>query len=439
MADNTTSDTKHPSEERIGYLAIFRSSDYLRYQLARMVVVLASEAQALTVSWQVYSITHRAIDLGYTGLVLFLPRLLVLLPAGHVADRYNRRNVILIFYALQLLGSIALFLLAWNGPPPVWAIWTALFGIGLGRAFSGPASTAMLPQLIDEKHFVLAVTWGSGIFQFANITGPALGGVLYALPLARMGLPRIQGAPIVYLFTMAALCFFLIMLAGVHPRPVAQEKRAISLKVLLAGFVYVRHSQMLLGSFTLDLFAVMLGGATALLPIYAAGILRCGPTGLGVLRAAPAVGSLCMTFVLARFPIRRKAGHKMFFGVAMYGLAIALFSCSRNLWLSALVLAISGAADMFSVIVRQSILQLATPQHMRGRVSAIASLCIGASNDIGEFESGVTAQWWGAVRATLAGGIAAMAIAGAWTRLFPILNRTDELTSEALTRLVEER
>jgi MFS family permease len=411
----------------------FASRDFRRYQLARVAVILGAEAQAVAVAWQVYSITHRALDLGYTGLALFLPGLFFLLPAGHVADRFDRRHVILCCYTLQVFCTLALLALALWGAHHVFSIYAVLFLVGTGRAFSAPASSALLPHLVPEKHFVNAVTWGGAIFQLANVTGPALGGLLFTLPL--VGFLRsagLEGAGIVYIFTLLTLVWFLALIFSLDVRPGRMEHRAASLKVVLAGFQYVRSSPVLLGSMSLDLFVVLLGGAVALMPIFANEVLHTGPRGLGALRAAPAIGAFTMSLVIARFPISRKAGARMFVCVGIFGAATVVFGLSKSLWLSLAALAISGAADMISVIIRGSLLQLATPAEMRGRVSAVNSLFIGASNELGEFESGLTAQLWGAVRATVFGGMASLAVAGTWAAVFPGLRRTDELSAESL-------
>ena len=414
--------------------AAFLSRDFLRYQLARVVVIIGAEAQALAVAWQVYQITHRAIDLGYTGLILFLPGLVFMLPAGHVADRFDRRQVILVCYALQAVASLALFWLAWTGIDRVWPIFLLLFVIGTGRAFSGPASSALVPHLVPPVHFVNAITWGSAIFQFANIVGPALGGVLFTLPLHA----RLHGASLVYLFTLASIAWFLLLVGSLHVRPGRMEHRAISKDVILAGFHYVAKTQVLLGSISLDLFAVLLGGAVALMPIFAQEILHAGPRGLGMLRAAPALGALAVSAWLMVRPIRRRAGRRMLICVAIFGAATVLFGLSRSLPLSLGALFIVGASDMVSVVIRSSMLQLATPMEMRGRVSAVNALFIGASNELGEFESGLTAQWWGAVRAVVIGGIGSLMITGLWSVFFPSLRRADELTPEALMAADEE-
>lgn len=411
----------------------FASSDFRRYQLARSAVILGAEAQAVAVAWQVYSITHRAIDLGYTGLALFLPGLLFLLPSGHVADRFDRRHVILLCYGLQVFCTATLVVFARSGMQTVFPIYTVLFLIGTGRAFSGPASSALIPHLVPEEHFVNAVTWGGAIFQFANITGPALGGVLFTLPFDRWWpAGRLEGGGIVYLFAVATQLLFLVLVGSLSVRPGRMEHRAVSMQVLLAGFKYVWSLPLLLGAFSLDLFVMLLGGAVALMPIFASEILHTGPRGLGMLRAAPALGAVSMSLVMARFPIGRRAGHKMFIGVSIFGVATILFGISRSLWISLLALAVGGAADTISVIIRGSLLQLATPQEMRGRVSAVNSLFIGASNELGQFESGVTAQWWGAVRATIFGGVGALVVAAIWAGLFPSLRRVDGLNSASL-------
>ena len=414
-------------------LEAFESRDFRLYQLARVAVILGAEAQSVAVAWQVYSITHRALDLGYTGLAIFLPGLLFLLPAGHAADRSDRRQIILLCYGLQILCTIGLFILTRTAIQSVYPIYGVLLLIGTGRAFSGPASSALIPHLVPEKHFVNAVTWGGAIFQLANTMGPALGGVLFTLPLTRL-LPGsgLEGAGIVYLFTLLTLVWFLALIASLHVRLGRMEHRATTLKVVLAGFQYVWRMPMLLGSFSLDLFVVLFGGAVALMPIFANDILHTGPRGLGMLRAAPAVGALATSLLLARFPFRRKAGARLFICVALFGVATIVFGLSHSLWLSLAALAVSGAADMISVIIRGSVLQLATPPEMRGRVSAVNSLFIGASNELGEFESGLTAHWWGVVRATVAGGVGSLVIAGLWSILFPNLRHADELTAASL-------
>jgi len=411
-------------------LAAFASRDFRRYQLARMAVIIGAEAQTVAVAWQVYSITHRALDLGYTGLALFLPGLLFLLPAGHVADRYDRRLIILFCYSLQVVCTGALLAIAVLGLRNVELIYGVLFLIGTGRSFSGPASSALIPHLVPEGHFVNAVTWGAAIFQVANISGPALGGLLFTLPLKG----ALAGAGVVYVATLLSLVSFLVLVGSLSVRLGRMEHSDVSMRVVLAGFRYVWRSPILLGSFSLDLFVVLLGGATALMPIFAQEILHTGPKGLGMLRAAPAAGALIISLILARFPLRKRAGLRLFVCVGLFGVGTIVFGLSHNLALSLGALAFAGAADMISVVVRSSVLQLATPPEMRGRVSAVNSLFLGGANELGEFESGLTAHWMGAVRATVVGGIGALIVTGLWSVLFPSLRDADELTAQALRR-----
>jgi MFS family permease len=415
--------------------AAFLSRDFRLYQMARLLVIIGAEAQSLAVAWQVYQITHKAIDLGYTGLALFLPGLLFILPSGHVADRFDRRRVILVCYGLQIFCTLALFLFAWQGLRSIWPIYTVLFLIGTGRSFSGPASSALIPHLVPKEHFVNAITWGATIFQIANISGPAFGGILFTLPLHG----RIAGGTLVYLFTLATLVCFIFLISSLSVRPGRMEHRATSMEVILAGFHYVARTPILLGSISLDLFAVLLGGATSLMPIFAQDILHAGPRGLGMLRAAPAIGALMVSFTLTWKPIRRRAGALMFVCVGIFGAATVLFGLSKSLPLSMAALLVVGASDMVSVVIRSSVLQLGTPPEMRGRVSAVNSLFLGASNELGEFESGLTAQWWGAVRAVIFGGIGSMAVTGLWSVLFPSLRNADKLTAEALLNVETEQ
>jgi MFS family permease len=319
----------------------------------------------------------------------------------------------------------------------IWPIYAVLVGIGLGRAFSGPAASAMLPSLVPKEHFVNAVTWGATIYQIANMSGPAVGGVLFTLPLA--GAVAIwNGAPIVYGFTLLMLLGFITLVSMIRTKMEMTEKKAFSVKTVLAGLEYVWRTKLLLGSISLDLFAVLLGGATALLPIFATDILHAGPRGLGLLRAMPSVGALAVSLTMVVRPIKRRAGLTMLVCVGIFGAATVVFGLSKSIWLSSAALVIVGASDMVSVVIRSSVLQLATPPEMRGRVSAVNWLFIGASNEFGEFESGLTAHWWGAVRAVVIGGIGSMAVTASAAGLFPQLRRADALTAEALTAASRE-
>jgi MFS family permease len=418
------------------YRSAFKSRDFRLYQTARLMVILGAEAQSVAVAWQVYALTHSALDLGYTGLALFLPGLFVMLAAGHAADRYDRKKIILLCYTLQAICTAALLWLSMSATAlqggRIWPIYAVLVGIGLGRAFSGPAASAMLPSLVPKEHFVNAVTWGATVYQIANMSGPAVGGILFTLPLAGL-MPAWNGAPVVYGFTLLMLLGFIVLVSMIRAKMVTTQKKAFSLKTMLAGLEYVWRAKLLLGSISLDLFAVLLGGATALLPIFATDILHAGPRGLGLLRAMPSVGALVVSLTMVIRPIKRRAGATMLFCVGIFGAATVLFGLSKSIWLSAAALVIVGASDMVSVVVRSSLLQLATPPEMRGRVSAVNWLFIGASNEFGEFESGVTAQWWGAVRAVVIGGVASMVVTASAAGLFPQLRKADALTAESLT------
>jgi len=426
----------------------FSSRDFRLYQAARLLVILGAEAQSVAVAWQVYQITHSALDLGYTGLALFLPGLVFMLLAGHLADRFDRRRIILVCYALQAVCTAALlyFALEGTGPvgasgrPPIWPIYAVLVGIGLGRCFSGPAASALLPSLVPKGHFVNAITWGATIYQIANMAGPAVGGLLFTLAL-RGRWARWDGAGIVYGFTLVTLVAFLILVGMMRAKPeieVEAVKKGVSVRTVLAGLEYVWRNKLLLGSISLDLFAVLLGGAVALLPIFAQDILHAGPRGLGLLRAMPSVGALAVSLLLTFRPLKRHAGRTMLVAVALFGVATIAFGLSRSIWVSLVALVLVGASDMASVVIRSSVLQLATPPEMRGRVSAVNWLFIGASNEFGEFESGLTAHWFGAVRAVVMGGVGSVLVTAWAAGVFPALRNADALTTESLRSAEEE-
>ena len=442
MAEGGSTATLRPTG---AFKVAFRSRDFRLYQTARLMVIVGAEAQSVAVAWQVYAMTHSALDLGYTGLALFLPGLFFMLAAGHVADRYDRRRIILLCYGLQAICTAGLLALSLSrtfmASGHIWPIYAVLVGIGLGRAFSGPAASAMLPSLVPKEHFVNAVTWGATVYQIANMSGPAVGGLLFTLPLLTLfggTLARWNGASIVYAFTLAMLLSFMVLVGMIRARMDRSQKKAFNVNTVLAGLTYVWRSKLLLGSISLDLFAVLLGGATALLPIFATDILHAGPRGLGLLRAMPSVGALAVSLTMLVKPIRRKAGVTMLCCVGIFGAATVVFGVSKSIWLSMAALVVVGASDMVSVVVRSSILQLATPPEMRGRVSAVNWLFIGASNEFGEFESGVTAQWWGAVRAVVIGGVASMVVTASAAGLFPKLRNADALTAESLMEAERE-
>jgi MFS family permease len=418
----------------------WQSREFRFYSAARLMGIMGAEAQSVGVAWQVYQITHSALALGYTGLALFLPGIFFVLPAGHVADRYDRRTVILICYTVQAIATFALLWLALHHSQNIWLIYAILFVIGAGRCFSGPAASALVPSLVHKDHFVNAVTWGSSIFQIANATGPMIGGLLFTVPLAHLfggHFASFNGAPLVYCFTLLGLVLFLGFFSTIKPRAPA-DKKGFTVDTMLAGLRYVIGTRLLLGSISLDLFAVLLGGAASLMPIFAVDILHSGANGLGLLRAMPSMGALAVSLTLLAYPIKRRAGKIMLVCVGIFGIATIIFGLSRNIVLSCVALIFIGASDMISVVVRSSILQLATPPAMRGRVSSINWLFIGVSNEVGEYESGLTAHWWGAVRAVVIGGIASVAVTGSWSIFFPALRHADTLTAESLIALEKQ-
>ncbi len=421
------SDSQQPEPSPGG---AFRSKDFRLYQGARLLVILGAEAQSVAVAWQVYQITHSALSLGYTGLALFLPGLFFMLPAGHVADRYDKRYVILTCYGLQAICTAMLLSIALHPVHSILPIYAVLFLIGTGRCFSGPAASALLPSLVPKQDFVNAVTWGATVYQTANATGPMVGGLLFTATFVALG--RFTGAPVVYCFTLCTLLGFMVLVGLIRARAVAGPKKAFRLDTVLAGLRYVAQTRLLLGSISLDLFAVLLGGAVALMPIFAHDVLHAGPQGLGLLRAMPSLGALAVSLTLVVRPIKRRAGKTMLVGVGIFGAATVVFGLSRSFWISMTALFFVGASDMVSVVVRSSILQLATPEEMRGRVSAVNWLFIGASNEFGEFESGLTAHWFGPVPAVVLGGVASLLVTATAAVLFPTLRRADQLTSESL-------
>jgi MFS family permease len=370
--------------------------------------------QGVAVGWQIYALTHRTLNLGLVGFAQFLPMALLTLPAGHAADHFDRRKLCLLAAAAQAIGLAALGLGTWQGWITAPAIFALVAVIGSARAFERPASQALLPALVPKEVLPSALVWASSGFQAMSIAGPAIGGVLYAI------------APAPCYFAAAGLAGIgAAMLAFLRYDRLRRPQLPASLESLLSGVRYIRSNSVVLGSVSLDLFAVLLGGAAALLPVYAHDILRVGSRGLGALRAAPAVGSLAMSLVLVRHPLRRRVGRKMFTAVLVFGAATIVFGLSKNFFLSLAALAALGAADMVSVVIRSSLVQLQTPDEMRGRVSAVNSLFIGTSNQLGEFESGVTAAWWGTVPATVLGGVGTLLVALGWMRLFPVLKNYD--------------
>ncbi len=372
--------------------------------------------QAVAVGWQIYALTHSTFQLGLVGLAQFLPMVLLTLPAGHAADRYNRRMICVIALSIQAAAIGFLALGTWQQWITVPGIFGAVTLIGAARAFERPANQSLMSVLVPAPSVPKAVAWASSGFQMASILGPALGGVLYAV-----------GAALPYAAAGALAAVGVILIARVSHREARGRHQSATLASLFAGIGFIRRQPVILGSISLDLFAVLLGGATALLPAFAHDILHVGAWGLGALRAAPAVGSLGMSGYLMARPLQRHVGSKMFAAVLVFGVATIVFGASHSFALSLAALAALGAADVISVVVRSSLVQLRTPDEMRGRVNAVNALFIGTSNQLGEFESGVTAALFGTVPATVLGGVGTVVVALLWMRFFPALRTYDRL------------
>jgi len=393
--------------------------DFRRYLAAVFLGILAIQIQSVAVSWQIYSIAHSPMALGYVGLSQFVPMMACTLPAGHLADVFDRRLILASSYLVEAVAAALFVILAMTAPTVAWPFYIVLALFGAARAFAGPAAQSFVPMLVPADEFPQAVAWSSSTFSVAVIAGPAIGGAIYILG------PAVAYAVCLTLFVSIAIITMSIQSRSAgHPT----ETDLTVLKRLTAGIEYVWSRPMILGAFSLDLFAVLLGGATALLPIYARDILHVGPLGLGLLRSAPALGAAMLGFVLGRRALQRNVGLWMFACVAIYGVATIVFGISRNFALSMAALFVLGASDMVSVYVRTTLTQLATPDAMRGRVSAINRLFVGASNELGEFESGLTATLFGTVLSVVIGGLGTLAIVTIWTWLFPSLREVDRLS-----------
>ncbi|WP_312933459.1 MFS transporter [Pseudomonas sp.] len=384
-------------------------------------VFTASGFQMLTVAigWHLYQLTGNVLDLGLVGLVEFAPRVLFMLHTGHVADRYDRRRVAALCQSLQGLIALGLVLGSATDNVSRELIFALAFLLGTTRSFEMPATQALLPNVVPAGLFPRAVAASASATQSATIVAPAIGGFLYAF-----------GSTWVYGPTVALYAIACLLTLSLRVRPQIAQRGRASLESLLAGIRFIRSRPDILGAISLDLFAVLLGGATALLPVFAKDILLTGPMGLGLLRSAPAVGALLMSLWLARFPFERRVGRTMFTAVGVFGVATIAFGLSTSFWFSLAVLVVLGAADMISMVIRSAFVQLETPDDMRGRVSAVNGLFIGASNQLGEFESGVTAHWLGTVPAVVLGGIGTLVVTGVWIKLFPTLAGRDRLHSE---------
>jgi MFS family permease len=395
----------------------FRHRDFRLFCAARFCMTLAVQMQNVALAWRVYDVSQDALALGLVGLASFTPTAALVLVTGLIADRYDRRRILILAYAAMALVALGLLSHVGDGTRSLWPIYLLVLGFGSARAFANPAGQALVPSLVPPEEFGNAVAWNSTALQIGTIAGPALGGLLYAVDPA---------AP----FLTSGLCFGAgaSLVAALRPRRATASREPVSWDLLIAGLGFIRSRRVVLGAISLDLFAVLLGGATALMPIFARDVFQVGPWGLGLLRTMPAVGALVMALALAHSSLlARRIGRRMLIAVTVFGLATVGIGLSQHFILTLVLLAVVGGADMVSVVIRQTLVQSETPDRLRGRVSAVNTLFIGASNEIGEFESGALAWLVGAVPAVVVGGLSTIGIAALWSRWFPELRDRDKL------------
>ena len=403
-----------------GRFEAFRHPAYAKYWTARLASTFATNMVIVAVGWQLYDLTRDPLDLGIAGLVQFIPLVLFMLVAGSVADRFGRRTVMACSVIATTGFTLAIVWFTWRGLTSPLPVFIALFGFGIARAFFGPASQSLVVNLVPTRVFPNAVAWNASAWQTASIIGPVAGGLLYGL-----------GAMVAYgaaALVFAASCALVMMI----PKPSERADMArVTVSSLFDGLRYIRDQKVVLGAISLDLFAVFLGSAVALLPVFTRDVLDAGPWALGMLRAAPGVGALLMAVFLAASPVRDHAGRILLVSVGLFGLSTVVFGLSGLAWVSVIALTLIGAFDMISVYIRETVLQLWTPDHVRGRVNAVNMVFLGASNELGDFRAGVAAAWIGAVPAVVVGGISATVIAVDWTFLFPQLRKVRRLDRRA--------
>ncbi len=403
--------------------SVYRHTAFLAFLVARVVAVVATQVQAVVVAWQVYDLTRNPLSLAYVGLAQFLPMLCLLLPAGDLIDRFDRRRILGMAWSVGAVCSALLWWLTGHGSSGVAGIYAVLVLYGCARAFSGPAMQSLLPQIVPRAQLAQAMAANSMLMRVASIGGPLLGGVLYAL-----GGGELTYAVCCACFVLGALLLLRVVVAHAGTRVPAQ---GTMVQRFGAGIAFIRSRPIILGTISLDLFAVLLGGVVALLPIYAQEVLHVGPAGLGALRSAMAVGEVGAGLYLSMRPFNRQVGRTMFIAVAIFGMANLVFALSTAFWLSFAALLVAGAADMVSVYIRGALVQFSTPDDMRGRVNAVNMLFIGSSNELGEFRAGTSAAWLGAVPAAVAGGLCTLAVVGGWMAAFRPLLRVDRFEEAA--------
>ena len=397
--------------------AAFRLRDFRLLFIGRLVTTFGSQMLSFAIAWELWLRTRSTFALGLVGLVQVIPVILLSLPGGHLADQRDRRQIIVVTQLLLVGCSLGLAYLSWTAGPLV-LIYLCLLGIGIARAFNDPAASTLLPQTVPPALFTSAATWSSSAWQFAAVAGPAAAGLVVAL---------LDSVTIIYLLDALAALIFLVLLGMIRGRPLALAARAATLDSLAEGWRFLRRTRVLLAAITLDMFAVLLGGAVTLLPVYATDILHVGATGLGVLRAAPSVGAIMVAFTLAHLPPFRQAGRTLLVAVAGFGLATIVFGLSRSFWLSVLMLALLGGLDNVSVVIRHTLMLTRVPDEMRGRASAVNNIFIGASNELGGFESGAVASLVGPVASVILGGVGTLIVVLAISRIFPEVRSLETL------------
>ncbi len=397
--------------------AALRFQDFRLLLIGRFITAFGSEMLSFAIGWELWLRTHQAFALGMVGLVQVVPVMLLSLPAGHVADQYNRRRIVLITQTLLALCSAGLAFLSYT-KGSIYLIYVCLLGIGIARAFNDPASSTLLPETIPPNLFSSATTWGSSTWHFASITGPAVAGLVVALW---------GGVTGIYVFDAFAAITFSVLLSLIKGRHLPLARKSATVESLTEGFKFMRDTKVILAAITLDMFAVLFGGAVALLPIYATDILKVGPQGLGIMRAAPSIGALITAFIIAHVPPMKNAGRTLLLSVTGFGIATIIFGFSTWFWLSVLMLALLGGFDNISVVIRGTLLLTQTPDEMRGRISAVNSIFIGISNELGAFESGLAAALLGPILAVVAGGVGTILVVLVVAQVWPAMRQLKTL------------
>ncbi len=410
---------KNPSVDynRRDPYAALRYRDFRLLLAGRFITSLGNQMVSVAIGWELWLRTHSAFALGLVGLVQVIPVILLSLPGGHVADQYNRKRIVLFTQILLGFCSLGLAVLSYITGPVI-LIYLCLLGIGIARSFNDPASSTLLPQTVPPEKFTSAATWNSSSWQLASILGPAVAGLVVA---------SINSVFVIYLFDFVAAIVFLVLLSMIKGRPLALSRKAATLESLAEGLHFMRTSKIILAAITLDMFAVLFGGAVTLLPVYATDILKVGAQGLGLMRAAPSIGAMIMAFFLVHLPSLKNAGRTLLIAVSGFGLATIVFGLSNSFWLSMAMLILLGALDNISVVIRGTLILTRTPDEMRGRTSAVNSIFIGISNELGGFESGLTAAWFGPVISVVAGGILTIVTVLSIAKIWPEIGKMKTL------------